>query len=44
MVNCVKLSGRMGWGPDEADKRAVIPGIEGGMGRHFWLGPEGRVK
>lgn len=30
MVNCAKLSGRMGWGPDEADQRTTIPG--GGVG------------
>lgn len=28
-INYAKLFGRMGWGPDEADQRAAIPGGRG---------------
>ena len=33
MVNYAKLFGKMGWGPDEADQRAAIPGARDGVGR-----------
>lgn len=44
VVNCIKLSGKMGWGPDEADQRVVTPGVGGGVGRRSWLGLEGGMK
>lgn len=33
----------VGWAGDQM-KRAVIPGVGGGVGRHSWLGSEGGMK